>query len=161
MIGDSIMLDAAPDLNEELPDCYIDAKESRQLHESIDLAAVLRNEGHLSQTVVVSLGTNAPLNESDIRAIMYEFGPDISVFWVNLFGRTVQWEDESNQLLSDLSKEYSNLTIIDWIDLIKGHPEWLWEDAEHPNFQGSKIFAQLIRESIEAVMENQEKDHTP
>ena len=110
----------------------------------------------MNHTVVISLGTNAPLDRQNIEAILYEFGPDVSVFWVNLFGRTVQWEDESNQLLQDLSEEYSNLTIIDWTDLIVNHPEWLWEDAEHPNFEGSKVFAQLIRESLEAVIDNQQ-----
>lgn len=155
MIGDSIMLDAAPDLKEELPGCYIDAMQNRQASECVDLAAVLRNEGHVNHTVVISLGTNAPLSRGDIEAILYELGSDVSVFWVNLFGRTVTWENESNQLLRDLSEEYSNLTIINWRDLIIDHPEWLWEDAEHPNYDGSKIFSQLIRESLEVVIDKQ------
>lgn len=158
MIGDSIMLDAAPDLKEELPGCYIDAMQNRQASECVDLAAVLRNEGHVKHTVVISLGTNAPLSEGDIEAILYELGSDVSVFWVNLFGRTVTWENESNQLLQNLSEKYSNLTIIDWRDLIIDHPEWLWEDAEHPNLEGSKIFSQLIRESLEVVIDKQSKE---
>ncbi|MBR0399097.1 MAG: acetyltransferase [Eubacterium sp.] len=154
MIGDSIMLDSSPAIKEQLPDCYIDAVQSRQLVDSIDVAQDLINEGHLNKTAVISLGTNGPIQEDDARDILDVFGPDVSVFWVNLFGRTVTWEKESNQLLLDLRTDYPNLTVIDWASLIKVHDEWLWEDGEHPNPEGSEVFATLIRESIEVCEAN-------
>ena len=158
MIGDSIMLDASPQLKEQFPDCYIDAVQSRQPYEVVDLAQEMINEGQLNQTVVISLGTNGELQRDTISAMLDIFGPDISVFWVNLFGRTVLWEKESNGLLYDMSKEYSNFSVIDWRDLIIDHPEWLWEDGEHPNPEGSEVYAELIHESLEAAALNREKE---
>ena len=155
MIGDSIMLDASPDLLEELPGAYIDAVESRQIIDALDAVDSQVSDGHLNKTVVISLGTNGPVTEENARPLIEYFGKDISIFWVNLFGRTVTWEKESNQLLLDLSEEYSNLTIIDWRNLIIDHSEWLWPDAEHPNLEGSKIYAQLIRESLDVVIDKQ------
>lgn len=157
MIGDSIMLDASEDIKHELPDCYIDAVQSRQVYTCIEVAQDLINEGLLNQTVVISLGTNGEIEESVARQILDEFGPEISIFWVNLFGRTVLWEKEANQLLLKLADEYPNLSIINWCDLIKPHPEWLWEDGEHPNLEGSVIYATLIRESLEAAAANQKE----
>ena len=155
MIGDSIMLDSSPQILEQLPDCHIDAEESRQVSESADIAQVLVNEGWLNKTVVISLGTNGPVQEDDVRVIMNVFGPEISVFWVNLYGRTVTWEKESNHLLKALQREYPNLSVIDWCSLIKKHPEWLWDDGEHPNPEGAEGYALLIRESLEAAEANQ------
>ena len=161
LIGDSIMLDSSPEIKEQLPDCYIDAVQSRQLNESADVAAVLVNEGQLHQTVVISLGTNGPILEDDARMILNVFDPDISIFWVNLFGRTVTWEKESNRLLLNLEKDYPNLSVIDWSSLIRKHPEWLWEDGEHPNPDGSEAYATLIRESIQAAEANQASGSMP
>ena len=156
MIGDSIMLDSSPALMDEFPDCYIDAVQSRMVFEGADAAQVEINEGNLNQTVVISLGTNEPLTESNISAILDVFGPDISVFWVNLFGRTVTWDKEANQLLLDMTEKYTNLTIIDWKSVIQDHTEeWLWPDMEHPNLEGSVIYAKLIRESLEVVAAKQ------
>ncbi|MBQ9322543.1 MAG: acetyltransferase [Eubacterium sp.] len=154
MIGDSIMLDSSPAIKEQLPDCYIDAVQNRQVYECIDLAQELIADGHLNKTVVISLGTNGPIQEDDAREILDVFGPDVSVFWLTLFGRTVTWEKESNQLLRNLQQNYPNLSEIDWCSLIKEHSEWLWEDGEHPNPEGSEVYATLIRESIEVAAAN-------
>lgn len=160
MIGDSIMLDSSPQIKEELPDCYIDAVQSRQLVDSPEVARELINDGHLNKTVVISLGTNGPLVEEDVRAMLDVFDSDVSIFWVNLFGRTVLWEEEANQLLLDMAEEYPNLTIINWCDVIKPHvEEWLWGDREHPNPNGAKVLATLIREDIDVCMSKQ--GHAP
>jgi len=160
MIGDSIMLDSSPQIKEELPDCYIDAVQSRQLYDTPEVARELINDGHLYKTVVISLGTNAPLTEEDVRELLDVFDSETSIFWVNLFGRTVLWEEEANQLLLDMAEEYPNLTIINWCDLIKPHvEEWLWGDREHPNPDGAKVLATLIREDIEVCMSKQ--GHAP
>lgn len=160
MIGDSIMLDSSPQIKEQLPDCYIDAVQSRQLYDTPEIARQLINDGHLHKTVVISLGTNAPLTEEDVRELLDVFDSETSIFWVNLFGRTVLWEEEANQLLLDMAEEYPNLTIINWCDLIKPHiKEWLWGDREHPNPDGAEVLATLIREDIEVCMSKQ--GHAP
>ncbi len=151
MIGDSIMLDASPQIKEQLPDSYIDAVQSRQPYEVVDDLQQLIDEGHLNQTVVISLGTNGELYEDYITGVLDVTGPDISVFWINLFGTTVLWDKEANKLLNDMQDKYSNFSVINWRDLIIDHPEWLWEDGEHPNIEGSEVYATLIKESLESA----------
>ena len=157
MIGDSIMLGASEDLLNELPGATIDAVQNRMVVSAIEVGKEHIANGDLNKTVVISLGTNGRITKDTARKIMDTFGPDTSVFWVNLFGRTVLWRDEANQNLIDISQEYPNLTVIDWCSLIKDHPEWLWQDGEHPNVEGAKIFAQLVRESIESAQYNQQQ----
>ena len=155
MIGDSIMLDSSPELKKQLPDCYIDAMQNRRVIQALDVGQQMIDEGHLHQTVVISLGTNVPISRDTATRIMNLFGSDISVFWVNLFGKTVTWQDEANQLLLDLTQTFPNLTVIDWKSVISEHPEWMWQDGDHPNLEGSAVYAQLIRESLEVVAAKQ------
>ena len=155
MIGDSVMLDASPQIKEKFPDCYIDAAQSRQLSDSIPVAEKLMEDGHLFHTVVISLGTNGEISESYCRELLDLFGPDISIFWVNVFGRSLSWVRDNNLILLHLQDEYSNMTVIDWNYLIKDHPEWLWEDEVHPNLEGSEVYAALIKESLDAAASHQ------
>ena len=158
MIGDSIMLDSSPQLKDEFPDCYIDAQQNRQVIKCLEVGQQAIWDGNLHNTVVISLGTNGRITESTATRIMELFGPDVSVFWVNLFGRTVTWEDEANSLLLKLTETYPNLTVIDWASVIRPHPEWLWGDGEHPNPEGSKVYAKLIRESLQVCAAKQKQE---
>ena len=59
--------------------------------------------------------------------------------------------------LEQLAKEHKNIKIIDWYSLISKHPEWLAEDGIHPNDEGVKAYAQLVRTSMEKDLEEDEK----
>ena len=77
------MLGSAMALRDVLPDCYIDAKVSRYVGAGLDVARQMNQMGVLGNTVVVSLGTNGPLDgqyEEETRGLLDYLGPDRHIF---------------------------------------------------------------------------------
>ncbi|MBR6228812.1 MAG: acyltransferase, partial [Eubacterium sp.] len=156
MIGDSILLSASRAVLNELPGARIHARQNRQVFEAIDIIKEAKSAGKIKKTVVIALGTNGRILMDTAEQIVELLGDDVSIFWVNLFGRTVNWRREANGNLETLAEEHPNFTVIDWYSVIKDNGDrWLWPDGDHPNLEGEKIYAQLIRESIDAVIYNQ------
>ena len=155
LIGDSILESAARAVLNELPGARISARQNRQVAEAIDIIKEAKREGKIKKSVVIALGTNGRILMPTAEEIVELLGDDVSIFWVNLFGRTVTWRREANGNLEELAEEHPNFSVIDWYSLIKDNGDrWLWPDGEHPNLEGEKIYARLIRESIDAVMYN-------
>ena len=91
-------------------------------------------DGKIGKTVVIALGTNGRITMDTAEEMIDVLGEDVSIFWVNLFGRTVEWRKEANSNLEKLAEEHSNFCVIDWYSLIKDHKdEWLlagWRSFE-------------------------------
>ncbi len=99
--------------------------------------------------MVVSLGTNGPLYEQPVDDLLNALGSDREIFWVNVYGPYLEWQDDVNQTIDQLAKTHKNVHKVDWYSLIKEHPEWLISDGIHPEEEGQNAYAQLIRETIE------------
>ena len=69
-VGDSVMLDAAPDLAADIPGIDIEAVVSRQWDTGIALLAELKAEDRLGAVVVVDLGTNGPITVAEFQQMM-------------------------------------------------------------------------------------------
>lgn len=157
IIGDSVTLDAAPDLKAKFNNSVtINAKQSRHIGDELDWVKKQRKHHHLGRTVVISLGTNGELYEKAVKALLKVLGPNRSVFWVNVYGPELDWTRANNDYLNQLAAATPNLTIIDWNSTLSAHPEWLWEDGIHPNPDGSKAYADQIYNAIEQVQTKQQ-----
>ncbi|MGN0193772.1 MAG: acyltransferase family protein [Pseudoramibacter sp.] len=157
IIGDSVTLDASPELKKKFPDAVINAKESRHIGDELEWVKAQRKKHRLGQTVVVSLGTNGELYSEKVEALLKVLGKNRSVFWVNVYGPSLDWTEANNQYLLQLAKKHRNVTVIDWNSELSAHPEWLWEDGIHPNPDGSKAYAGLIYKRVKTVQQKQEK----
>ena len=159
-IGDSVMLGASDSLRKELPGIYIDAKVSRYVGAGEGIAKKMQSEDRLGNVVLIGLGTNGPISgyyESDTKALLKYLGDKRQIFWVNVYCPGLEWQNSNNKYLEQLAKEHKNIKIIDWYSLISKHPEWLAEDGIHPNDEGVKAYAQLVRTSMEKDLEEDEK----
>lgn len=151
-IGDSVMLGASDSLRKQLPGIYIDAKVSRYVGAGLSIAQKMNSEARLGKVVLIGLGTNGPITgyyEPDTKALIKYLGKDREIFWVNVYGPNLEWQNTNNRYLEKLAEENSNITIIDWYSLISKHPEWLAEDGIHPNNKGVEAYAKLVRESMQ------------
>ncbi|MCH4072527.1 acyltransferase family protein [Pseudoramibacter sp.] len=157
IIGDSVTLDASPELKKKFPDAVINAEQSRHIGDELDWVKAQRKKHRLGQTVVISLGTNGELYSQKVEALLKVLGKNRSVFWVNVYGPSLDWTDANNQYLIQLSQKHRNVTVIDWNSQLSAHPEWLWEDGIHPNPEGSKAYAALIYKKVQDVQKKQEK----
>lgn len=147
-IGDSVMLGAAPAIKEVLPECVIDAKESRQVTQAKEAANILENKGDLGDTVIIALGTNGTFDKTAGQALIDYLGKDRNIYWITAYGQHLQWQDYSNEVIYALAEDNENVTVIDWAETAPGHSDWFYEDGIHLNADGQKAYADFIKEGI-------------
>lgn len=146
--GDSVILDAAAELQEIFPKMVVSGEVGRQLYSSAPEIEKMKNESNLKQTVLVGLGTNGSFTEQQFDTFMAAIGPERQVYWVNVRVPTRRWQNEVNDMLKFMQKKYKNLTVIDWYNYSNEHEEWFYEDRVHPNLDGSLKYSEFISKAI-------------
>ena len=136
LLGDSIMNGNRKIILEQLPDALIDAKGSRDVVGGFEA------------------GTNEPLLKYEPYAtgtqnLLELLGTERQIFWVTVYCSYSQWMKMNNEYIWELAATRPNITVIDWYSLAVEHPEW-FPDGVHPNMDGAKNFAKLLREALEA-----------
>ncbi|TCW34607.1 peptidoglycan-N-acetylmuramate O-acetyltransferase [Thermohydrogenium kirishiense] len=148
IIGDSILIDAKPYLEEMLPGITIDGKVGRQMYQAKDVVKSLKAKGKISDTLIVELGTNGPFTEDQLLSLLKAAEPVKHIILVNV--RVPRpWEGVVNKTLNKVSSEYPHTTLIDWYKASYGHDSFFSPDAVHLEPSGAKYFASLIAKTIE------------
>lgn len=147
-VGDSVMLDGKPGLQELFPKAFIDASVSRQLVNTIDTVKGYAQNGSLADTVVIGLGTNGPFTADQMAQMMQAIGANRKVYWVNVRVPTRSWQGQVNDLLKQELPKYKNLTVIDWFSFSNGHNDWFYDDMVHPNPTGNPYYASFIAKQL-------------
>lgn len=147
-IGDSVLADASATMQGIFPQMYVDAKVGRQVRDALPILTSLAQNGKMSDTVLLSLGTNGPFTPDDLKQIMQVLGPQRKVYWVNTEVPTQRWQDQVNQDLAKAEKKYHNLTVIDWHSYSQKHPEWFYSDNVHPNPDGLPYYGNFVAKSM-------------
>ncbi|MGX4686270.1 acyltransferase family protein [Vagococcus sp. JNUCC 83] len=149
-IGDSVLLSAAPELQNYFPHSHIDAEVGRQLVDSPKEFEKLDKDQQLGDVVLVVLGTNGSFKESDVDKIMKIIG-ERQVFFVNtLVDRP--WQASVNDTLAKSTEKYKNAHLIDWKSYAEGHREWFDEDGIHLVPEGGEKFSELVAEEVLNVL---------
>jgi peptidoglycan/LPS O-acetylase OafA/YrhL len=149
-IGDSVMLGAAPQLQQRLGATgYIDAELGRQFGQGVDDARKLRAEGRLGEVVIVHLGTNGPPRTSQIDALMaaLEDVPHVLLVTVRM---PRSWEGSTNDALRAAAARYPRVAIVDWHGLSDGHPDWFESDGIHLRQRGAQAYANQLGGALPA-----------
>ncbi len=149
MVGDSVMLGAVPSLMDEMPDSIIDAQESRQVVEAVDILKDLESQDKLGGTVVIELGINSYFAESKGQEIIDYLGKDRKIYWVTVYGKYLQDQTKINDVIADLAKQNDNVEVIRWDQEGEKHPEWFYNDGIHLNGEGRVGFAQVISSALQ------------
>jgi Predicted acyltransferases len=145
-VGDSVMVDVAPDLQELMPNTVADASVGRQPYVVPTVLQSYVNKGLLAPNVVVSIGTNGAIGQNVFDQIMQIIG-NRNVYWVNGYADR-SWVQANNQFLEQQKDKHPNLHIVDWANLVKDHGDWLGGDHVHPNPAGSVQYAALIAKDM-------------
>ena len=120
-VGDSIMVAAESELTRLIPNIVVDAKVGRQLVEAMSILRRLESEGRLYETVVIGLGSNLPFTVEEGSEVL-DFLGDRTIYWVNTYGRYLEWQDEVNATIAELAELYDNVTVIDWSSVAPSIP---------------------------------------
>jgi hypothetical protein len=153
LIGDSIMQGAAPMIDDVLgQDVYVDAARKRDMEEVPDVIKILYDEGHLSRTVVIHLGSNRPFEDSvfdDVMKALLDHQVERVIF-INV-RRPVGWEYYINQKFAKDVARWSQAELIDWYALAHTEQGWFIKDQTHLSYYGSKAYVEAIKKQLDGT----------
>ncbi|HBF75734.1 MAG TPA: acetyltransferase [Lactobacillus sp.] len=147
-IGDSVMVDVSKDVRQVIPNTYVSAGVGRQIWQAPKQIESLKAQGALANTVVVNLGTNSPMTNSQIDQVIHMIGPNRRIYWVNTHVPTRNWETSVNTTIANAAKRYPNVTLVDWHGLSKNHKDWFYTDNVHPNPTGNRNYTRLLVQQL-------------
>lgn len=153
-VGDSVMLGAALELMEAIPDGVIDAKESRQARDGIEILEGLKKENKLGSTVVIELGTNCYFSSTTGQEIIDYLGKDTKIYWVTVYGKYLQDQERTNSVIRQLAKDNKNVDVIAWDELAAANSDWFYNDGIHLNGEGRSGYAKMICDALGIEMKD-------
>jgi len=154
-IGDSVMLGAGIELQNTIPDCIVEAAESRQVWDATEIVNKLKEEGGLGECVVVGLGSNGSFDERSGQEFIDSIGADRKIYWISVYGQYMTWQESVNDMIYRLADVNANVTVIDWASFARGHSEWFYNDGMHLNGDGQVAYANFLNEHISSVPSGQ------
>lgn len=142
-IGDSVLLDAAPFLEEKLPGIVIDGKVGRQMTQVDEVMDSLRSQGKLGQTLIIELGTNGVFSESQLRSLLNSLQDTSRVYLVNT--RVPRdWQDRVNTSIQTVAGDFQNVHVIDWYTASSNQDQFFYRDGVHLKPEGAEYYASLL-----------------
>jgi hypothetical protein len=147
-VGDSVMLGAAAPLAEL--GFTVDAVESRAWVNGLDFVETLGRQGRLPDTLVVHLGTNGPIGQSNMDRMMAAVA---SVPQVLLVTNDVDrdYTAGNNELIFAAAAANPNVSLLDWQGFAASCPGDCFEaDGFHLKPDGRNYYAQLIDGALNA-----------
>ena len=148
LVGDSVMLGAVPTLMEMMPDAIIDAKESRQVVQAVEILQALEEEDKLGGTVVIELGVNSRFSEETGQEVIDYLGDERKIYWVTVYGKYLPDQERINSVIMDLAKANDNVEVIRWDQEGEKNPDWFYNDGTHLNGAGRTGFAQVMCDAL-------------
>ena len=145
--GESVMIQGAEALAEDLGPVRVDAAVGRHIKEGIDILERRAADHKLANVVIVQLGNNGPFRAGQFDAVMEPLREVPLVVWVNV--RVPRdWEAHNNRIIASGVEKYPNATLVDWYAATDGHPELFWKDGYHPRPEGAELYADLIAAAV-------------
>ena len=155
-VGDSVLLGASDELYKMFPNGYFDGKVSRSITGGKDVLQELKNQGKLSNTLVLALANNGDYSTKRNEALM-EVLEDREIYWVSA---VLADDPKYNDNFKEFASNYPNIHIIEWEEVSKGHPEYFYADGIHLKPDGVRAYVDTIYEAIyNNYWENFKKDN--
>ena len=148
-VGDSVMLDYQDSLQTSIPGINVNAAVSRQWSDGESILQTLKADGQLGADVIVALGTNGPITDTDFDNMMAILGGASRVVFVNVHVDR-PWQDPNNTVLANGAARYPNVAIADWATLAAQNPQWFGSDGTHLAIDGTgaQALASLIASTL-------------
>jgi hypothetical protein len=144
-IGDSVMIDAQPDLYNDIPNIKVDADVSRQASSGVYVVQQQRASGTLADTTIFGLGTNGTFSSSELsELISLTAGHHLIV--ITSHCPYCSWTDSNNAMVHQLCTPANHCTIADFQSQAEQNPEWFGGDGVHMAIggTGAAAYAQIV-----------------
>ncbi len=151
LIGDSIGINLATYLDNYYPNLYVDAEVSRQFSAAQAIVETLLQNGKLGPVVVIELGANGEIRESQLRTLIELIGSNRKIVFVNVQVPR-SWCADDNATLTKVCAEYPNTIIADWFSASINNSDYFYKDGVHPNSTGCAVMAKIVAAAIAEIM---------
>jgi peptidoglycan/LPS O-acetylase OafA/YrhL len=146
-IGESVMVGAQPLL--ESSGVLVQAKEGRGPEGVKNAVIQLRDGGDIGAgtSIVIQVGTNGPLSQADLDAIMAEVPAEAAGVTFMTIHADMADVPENNELIRAMPTKYPNVSILDWD--VRAAETQLCADGIHISCNGlapAKFYTNLILE---------------
>ena len=143
-VGDSVFLASIPELKKVFPNSYFDGKVSRTLTMGLPILRSLKEEGKLSDTIIIGLSTNGDFLLDKCEEFM-TIVENRTVYWVNSVGAD---DPKFNEKFEEFAKKYSNIHIVRWDKKAEGHSEYFYDDGIHTREPGIIAYKEVVYDTI-------------
>jgi peptidoglycan/LPS O-acetylase OafA/YrhL len=152
-VGDSVMLAAAPWLQEQFPGIAIDAAVSRSMEAGPPIVSALSASGALRPILIIGLGTNGSIDRADLDAIIEAVPSDTLIVVVNAQAPK-PWIPGVNATLAEFARQERDVELANWHDAIAPRVNELARDKVHPGgpITGG-IYIGAIRDALQRLAE--------
>ncbi|WP_305823322.1 acyltransferase family protein [Massilia brevitalea] len=145
-IGDSVLKGAQAHLEKVIPGIRIDAAVGRQASQGLKVIQAWRAAGGKAQTVLVHLGTNGYITESQYRALLAELADREHVLLVNVHVPK-PWMKPNNEIIARMPADFPNVRVIDWDALSAARPAFFGKDNTHLTMKGVRALTAQIKDA--------------
>jgi hypothetical protein len=153
--GDSLAEGTRPYVPRELPGWRVTQSTAVSRHAGEGDEVMRRYGSRLPRVIHVSLGTNDDPGDIDgfrdsIADVMRVAGRTRCVVWANVVRppyRGVSYRGY-NRLLADESSRRENLRVLNWVRMVRRHPEWLARDGVHVSAAGYRARAKAVARAV-------------
>jgi hypothetical protein len=151
-VGDSVMLAAAPELEEAFPGIAIDAVVSRQMFEAEDIVSAVIAAGAMRPILVLGLGTNGWIDEETLDDVhrMLPRGTQMIVVNVQV---PREWGPDVNAILDDFARGQRDVELSNWYSAIQPQLDVLAADEVHPGPTGGRIYCGALADALQRLSE--------
>ncbi|MFI4991002.1 MAG: hypothetical protein ACHQHO_08860 [Solirubrobacterales bacterium] len=136
------MLLALPDLSRE--GISGNAHGCRQYPEALSLLSALRQAHELPRVVVIALGANGEITDSDVNRALKLLGRERLLVLVTPRELGGGAGSDAQLVRSEGRRHPQRVGVLDWVAYSSGHPEWFEPDGLHLSPSGSAALAALI-----------------
>jgi lysophospholipase L1-like esterase len=153
--GDSLAEGTRPYIPMELPGWRVRQSTSVSRHAAEGDDVMRRYGERLPRVIHVSLGTNDDPGDVDgfreaIADVMKVAGSRRCVVWANIVRppyRGVSYRGY-NRALADESSGRVNLRVLNWVRIVRRHPNWLADDGVHVSADGYGARARAVARAV-------------
>ena len=150
-IGDSVMLAAAPELQEAFPGIAIDAAVSRQLVDAEAIVGSLVASGSIRPVLVIGLGTNGWIDAASLERVRAMLDGTLLIL-VNVQAPR-EWTGEVNHILAEFARSAREVELSNWHDAIQPHLDMLAADDIHMGPAGARVYTSALTDALQRLAE--------
>lgn len=152
VVGDSVTIAAAPNLEADLPGIAVNAEVSRSVYAALPALQAM-DAGGARPCVVIALATNGSVETDQLDAILSYLGPDRRLVLVTGYGpaRTT-WIPPANETIRAFARAHpGQVAVADWDAAVAARPDLLFDDQVHPVPEGGELYAQTVTSAVTAL----------